>query len=558
MKENQDQPRKGNALFSFRNLYPENTLARMSEKALLALLAILILTVPLPFGSVSPFWLLSLEAGSALVFLIWFMRLMFLSDKKQLELFYKAQKTQGENARKLPLFSRRPYLAEVFRVLTLGRWPRKNPAENIVEESLLNHSNQTDYFSLFRYPLRNSGLEKIGLAFLALVSLQLIPLPRPIMMFLSPAGAKYYETAAGLAGVQRSAFPISLNPYDTFSKLLEYCCYFMIYLVVVNTVARRSHRRFILISLLISATFQASYGFYEFLSGHQHIFGFKKKIDTDCVTGSFINHNHFAAYLELSIPIMIGFWTIGIKAVRISGNSISARISSALEDQGAKALLKTLLLILLGMGLLFSISRSGILFGFISCTTFFVLYLRRSRSKIPAFYWISSLGVMIVLAAWIGLRPLIQDFMNVPEELTEEISRPVVWKDTFIIFLKFTLTGSGFGTFKEVFPAFRSFSTNTVYSQAHNDYLQLLAEGGIFMLILILAGGLTILKRLRRVLSERMGETAVIHFACFSSLLAIALHSISDFSLQIPAIAVSTAVVAAIYFSNARGEYYAL
>ena len=42
----------------------------------------------------------------------------------------------------------------------------------------------------------------------------------------------------------------------------------------------------------------------------------------------------------------------------------------------------------------------------------------------------------------------------------------------------FALTGSGFGSFEEVFPRFQPAGSVARWNRAHNDYLEVLVEGG--------------------------------------------------------------------------------
>ncbi|MEE4242994.1 MAG: O-antigen ligase family protein, partial [Desulfopila sp.] len=53
------------------------------------------------------------------------------------------------------------------------------------------------------------------------------------------------------------------------------------------------------------------------------------------------------------------------------------------------------------------------------------------------------------------------------------------WRDTAEIIKVFWLTGAGFGTFVDIFPLYKSIANQYVYDHAHNDYLELLTDGGV-------------------------------------------------------------------------------
>jgi len=59
--------------------------------------------------------------------------------------------------------------------------------------------------------------------------------------------------------------------------------------------------RRIFLAVFGAGLFQALYGSYEYLTGHQHIFGYAKRFYTDSATGTYINQNHYAGALELAV-----------------------------------------------------------------------------------------------------------------------------------------------------------------------------------------------------------------------------------------------------------------
>jgi hypothetical protein len=97
--------------------------------------------------------------------------------------------------------------------------------------------------------------------------------------------------------------------------------------------------------------------------------------------------------------------------------------------------------------------------------------------------------------------------------------------------------GSGLGTFPWVFPAYRSPTVSTwgVWDRAHNTLLELMAEVGLPISVLIAIGWLAMLAVLSRGIANRrkgIGRPA----AALGILVAATLHSMVDFPLQIPAV----------------------
>ena len=96
--------------------------------------------------------------------------------------------------------------------------------------------------------------------------------------------------------------------------------------------------------------------------------------------------------------------------------------------------------------------------------------------------------------------------------------------------------GWGLGTFPVVYPRFRTFYTNFFVNEAHNDYLQLLAEMGllgfatmIWFLVVLFRGALP---KIGNWMSDVSGAVTL---ACTLGCCGILVHSLFDFNLQIPA-----------------------
>ncbi len=523
------------------------------DKISTSLLIILILYTPLPFGSVQYSSLLLIETISASCCLLWLVRLFLCGKKDQLAVFRKLHAAEKKAREESHFFHRHPALFQALQIVTFGKWPRKNVASNVVIENDQSVTRNSRYFSLLGYPVRNTGFEKIGILFFVLVLLQLIPLPELVHTTIFPATAELYRSAAKLAGISNHSHPVSLNPFITFSKFLEYASYFMIYLVVVNTIRTRIHFQIIFLAFFVSAIFQGIYGLYEFLSGNQQIFSYDKKFNLDCATGTFINRNHYAAYLELSLPLLLALVVGRINQIKALRGKILVRIAHALETEGSKILLLLFLISLVAVALVFSLSRSGITFAILSSIIFFFLYYLTNNQLSRKAYLIMTAACAVALSVWIGLDPLLERFLRISDEFSDKGARLSLWKNTIDIFLHFPVLGTGAGTFKEVFPMYRTFPTHLSFNEAHNDYLQFLSETGIFMLFLILAFFSLLFRRVREVTSQRLNRIVVIQIGCFCSILSLGLHSLTDFSFQIPAVALAGTIITALFFGN----YYA-
>lgn len=543
------------ANFSLHEYYKGTRVARLLDLVLVILLTFFIIYTPLPFGSVQIHSITIIEIFSVICLMVWISKLTLCGREDMLSHFRHLYEAERQIYEKQPFFGRHFWLARVFRILTFGNWPKKYKASNLLEGSDEEAASfrRMPYYSAFGYPVKNTGLEILGLLLLLVLVLQIVPLPAFFVRVISPATADLYQTAATAAGKPIYFHPISINPFATFSKLLLYMSYYLIFLSVVNNIRTRGLFAAVLYAIFVSAVFQGIYGLYEFLSGNQHIFHYVKKYGLDSASGTFINRNHYAAYLELSIPLLISLVAGRISQLKAFRGNLFVRMAHALETEGSQILLILLLIVLVSVGLIFSMSRSGISFALVSLIAFLFLY-RRARHKLSTrTYLLLGVGMTAAFAVWIGLNPLLERFVNVTENW-EEGSRWGVWKDTFVIFLHFPVVGTGGGTFADIYPMYRSFVADIVYLYAHNDYLQFLAEIGIVSIILFIAFFDLLIERLIRILHRDLNRLSIIQIAAFCSLVCLGLHSLTDFSFQIPAIAVLGAIITGIFFSHYHTE----
>src|SRR5262245_46898493 len=124
-----------NPPFSLIQYYKRNRAAARIDAALAALLILLILYAPLPFGSVQYSSIAVLEAGASLAFILWMVKLLYCGNPDELAHFRKIQRTQTEEIKVRPFFDRHPWFAGVSRVATLGKWPRRYEAGDLVAET---------------------------------------------------------------------------------------------------------------------------------------------------------------------------------------------------------------------------------------------------------------------------------------------------------------------------------------------------------------------------------------------------------------------------------------
>lgn len=366
------------------------------------------------------------------------------------------------------------------------------------------------------------------------VFIQSLPLPFSWLAYWSPKAFEFYSQAykaISLPLANTGALSLDSGTSLAFGFLaLAYACFFLLMLLLIN-----SRRRLYIfcMAIVLSGVFQAVFGGFMTLSGMEYLLFMKKQTYVGFATGTFVNRNHLAGYLEMSLAIGIGLLVMTKNRIQDAQIGRGKVLLSMLLSE--KAVLR-LMLVIMVIGLILTRSRMGnaaffsslILTGLIA-----VLFSRHFRSL--SFYVLLGSMVLIdvyLLGSWFGLDQVVQrlEETSMQSEDRDEINAYIL-----PLIADFWLTGAGAGTFFRVFPGYLQENVFVLYDHAHDDYLELLGNLGVIgFCLLALFVILSFYQALIALGNEYPHQRAMGFAACMGSL-SILLHSFVDFNLQIPA-----------------------
>ena len=161
---------------------------------------------------------------------------------------------------------------------------------------------------------------------------------------------------------------------------------------------------------------------------------------------------------------------------------------------------------------------------------------------------VSYAAGVLVVAAWAGLDRLMARAATVASDLPTGGGRIGAWEDTVHIIRDFPVTGTGLDTFGTAMVLYQTGSRDLHFQEAHNDYLQLAAEGGLLVGIPIAILVWMFAREVKRRFDEAPaeGSTYWLRVGAVIALLGIAVQAFVEFSLQMPGNAALFAVIAAI------------
>jgi O-antigen ligase len=387
---------------------------------------------------------------------------------------------------------------------------------------------------------------------LALAFIQAAPLGTAVAGFLSPKSIEVYESVqppasalqaeTRILGADPTALEpvaaLSVDPTATASALRTGVALAALLLVATTVVAARGATR-LAVALLISAGFQGLYGLVVLISGFDHIWHIPKKYCLDSATGTFVNRNHFACYMAMSLACGIALVLKNIKAEQY--RSWRRRIVGLLSGDNPRNLLLALLVVVGLAGLLTSLSRAGIALGLLAVILTILGGGRVRGLKVRLVVALMILSAAAVPLIQVSADQLVRRYAETPQELIGSVGRATVWGDSLGMVAAFPLAGTGYGTFASAYPFFRSPEIRLLYKHAHNDLLQSVVEGGIVGTAFVILLMIPVLRSIAAGISGRRGTLAV-GFA--AGLIVFLLHSLIDFNLHIPANAATAAIIA--------------
>jgi O-antigen ligase len=121
-----------------------------------------------------------------------------------------------------------------------------------------------------------------------------------------------------------------------------------------------------------------------------------------------------------------------------------------------------------------------------------------------------------------------------------------IWRDALRVSRDFWLTGTGAGSFGRAMLVYQSGDRTLFFNQAHSQYLQVLAEGGLLLAVPALAAGVCLFAGIRRALARDRTATYWLRVGATAGLFGVAVQSLWETGLRMPANAVLCAALAAI------------
>ena len=383
-------------------------------------------------------------------------------------------------------------------------------------------------------------MDFVGWTFLGLIALtafQLVPLPQTFVRTISPAAFELRRQTMEITGASLPTFmPLTVDIPATALEMAKLFCYLAIYWTT-KSVAEKGSTRFVLQAISVLGFVCAVIFIGHKITMTDSVYGFYSpvhKMPGDALASApFINPNHMAAFLGLCAFVSIG--------LAMSG-----------EERKRRPWLITVG-VFTGGAMFLTLSRGGIA-AFVTGQLIFVtmILLRNTvfkKSERPMesgrLAWLP-----IGLAMSMGLGMAAMGDAIVGEYVNGDVSKLGIWKESLPLMRMFPLVGAGRGGFVSVFPLVSDWTAAMRFSYAENIVVQILVDYGLVFGPIVLAAFLVAVGR--RILGIPVRPTTM---SMVAALIALGMHNIVDFNLEIPGVAVvAMALLAVLTVSNPRAR----
>jgi tetratricopeptide (TPR) repeat protein len=383
-------------------------------------------------------------------------------------------------------------------------------------------------------------------------ALQLAPLPRPALEWMSPGTIRLRDP---LLPVEREALPgtaapgpapeqtISLYPGATRRDLFRLLNVFLLFGVVRNNLSSRAALRRLALVVFANGVLLAFFGILQHITAGPHgDLYWTYPSPNSRFFGPFVSRNTYSYCANLSI----GFG-----------------LSLLVATRGERAFLDLLrcptrLWVSAGLAVIFTSivlcqSRGGVVsFGVAAGVCLAVWVARVARVSAVGLLGAFALTAFLalVLITWLGFEwkaSHLSTLADVEALQDSGANRASNWEDTLPVVEDCPLFGTGYGTFASLAAGRRPpAEPDRIYtSPAHNDYVETLVDGGAACL-LVLVVLLTHLARCGwKAAGSRDPTVRGLALGGLFGLVTVAVHSVFNFMVRVPAIAVLTVIVCA-------------
>jgi O-antigen ligase len=306
-------------------------------------------------------------------------------------------------------------------------------------------------------------------------------------------------------------------PFLTRVELLKLAAYLLIFFLATQVFRERRDLTNLAWFLILLCFSVSLLGIVQHFTSDAKIYGLRTLSSGGDPFGPFVNRNHFAGFVELTLPA--GLALLIFRGLRRDMIPLTGLLT--IVPVGAMIL---------------SGSRGGIVsFGFEIAVLALLARLRKAPEG-PRLVALAIVGfAALALVAWLGVGQAIERFSTLHKGDVSLGRRGTMVRGAAHIFFDHPIKGVGLGSLVAVFPRYEVAYDGLVVDHVHNDYAELLAEMGALGGLCGVAFLWILIRDARQSFTAEQGHfSRAVHAGAITALCGLLLHGMVDFNLHIP------------------------
>jgi O-antigen ligase len=401
----------------------------------------------------------------------------------------------------------------------------------------------------------SSALDRAVVVLLAAIAVQAIPLPGAVVQTLSPHALDFHETL--IVGFRREFAPrvqtLSIAPRWTLFALALMLAASLVFWTVRGMLATGGALA-LASGLAWTGAVAAVLAIAQQATAPHLLYWTWTPVQARAEPyGPFVNQNHYATWMLMCIPLTAGLLMTSL--ARRHRHTPHATQTRRFGRWAQSDDLRWLAFAsVMALSLFLSTSRGGLL-GLGAAVVFgFALSRTRIPPRVRRTVLIYAAAAAVAIAAATDWTAVIDGIAQTFTQEGPEIGRWVIWRDTLPVVRDFWATGTGSATYERAMLVYQQALRGVAYyNQAHSQYLQVAAEGGLLLAVPTAVAVGLLARLVRRRLSADDEEGYWVRAGAATAIVAVAVQSVWETGLRMPANAIFFAVVCAIATHRREG-----
>ena len=319
----------------------------------------------------------------------------------------------------------------------------------------------------------------------------------------------------GLALIQL-AFHSSVYAFLTHTELVRVGSCWIFFFLATQAFRKRSDFQ-MLAWFVVTMCFAVSlFAIVQYFTSQDEIYWFRQTASGVKPFGPYVNRNHFAGFVELTLPT--GLAMLALRGVK--------------REVFPLVILLTIVPI---SAIVLSASRGGIIGLALAICTVIGIRLFGAKARRPPLRTVAVVAAAaMALIAWVGVGNAVARFAPTGASGISYARRASMVRGALHVFLAHPVSGAGLGTVVAAYPRYETMYDGKLVDHVHNDYAEALADTGLIGAALGILFLFFLFRNALRNLSAEQGNfSTALHAGALASVVALLFHSFFDFNLHI-------------------------